>query len=509
MKVLYFESSESNPNEEAPAVDWHLLSELHDNVISVKTEKFMETFMYSNQLFRIGIDQEMAKDCFTSLQSRHDHPKFNAVLEFMATECRIQRDQVLSSISTYSDGQFGGLVNNISREEELYHPLVTLFTYINSFFRFNLSGGTRGWDHQKVKTDPHQNPGSFLQRRFVVTNKKEGVFSSHIKDDPQPLPGLCLMLGPAPSASTNHTESGDSYWKNVKVPIGVTLKDQFDAETAYQMAHCARAIRVEQFDRNVVFTVLFSKRRCWVCHWNAASCHMAEFDVHENPLTFIQVIGRFASMSPASLGYDVRFSNAGRVLANEGIRTVLKVFPAPAKPFLGEVLASDDAADPIKVDLLVETPMFAARGLLFSRFTRVWEGREVRDETQWLTGPIRVVKQNWANAERISEAFLYYQAEDIPSVAKVLGSQVGEGTANHHREIAQHDVLGVYQIVVPAAQPSQDESDVIEEAFLFERREVTPSLNERVLVRMVFEKKGRSIFTGQIPIQVLSSKILA
>ncbi|KAG8910406.1 hypothetical protein FRC00_008253, partial [Tulasnella sp. 408] len=212
------------------------------------------------------------------------------------------------------------------------------------------------------------------------------------------------------------------------------------------------------------------------------------------------------------MGYDSRFSNSGRVLASESrtMTTTLKVVSATPAP-LHDQRPEAETSKTIVIDLFVDRPIFEAHGLLFSRFTRVWEGREVvdtdwengdlregrevRDETQWLTGAIRVVKQNWANAERISEAFLYDQAEDIPSVAKVLGSQVVEGTANHLREIAQHDVLGVYQIVVPAAQPSQDESDVMEEAFLFERREVTPRLNERVLVRMVFEKKGRSIFT--------------
>lgn len=52
----------------------------------------------------------------------------------------------------------------------------------------------------------------------------------------------------------------------------------------------------------------------------------------------------------------------------------------------------------------------------------------------------------------------------------------------------------MYQIVVPATQPSQDDTDVTDEVFLFERREVTPRLNERVIVRMVFEQKGHSIF---------------
>ncbi|KIO21994.1 hypothetical protein M407DRAFT_28412 [Tulasnella calospora MUT 4182] len=201
---------------------------------------------------------------------------------------------------------------------------------------------------------------------------------------------------------------------------------------------------------------------------------MTEFDVHEDPLTFIQVIGRFASMVPAGMGYDVRFSNAGRVLANEKIRTVLEIFPAPVMPCFGGVPAGDDAADSIKVDLLVENPLFTPRGLLFSRFIQVWEGHEVYDGARWSTGPLQV-----------------------PSVAKVLGSQSIEGTANRHQGIAPDDVLGAYQIVISAAQPSQSDSGTTEGRFQLERRDGKHRLSERALVRIVFEQKGGSIYTAQ------------
>ncbi|KAG8904630.1 hypothetical protein FRC01_008669, partial [Tulasnella sp. 417] len=123
----------------------------------------------------------------------------------MSVEGQIQRNQTLSSISTYSTGHFSRLVRKISREEQPYHPLVTLFTYINTFFRLNFSGatmdeGSRGIDvkwekagDSKLgarKTDTPLSPESYLQRRFIITNKKEGVFSAYIKHDPQPLPSL-------------------------------------------------------------------------------------------------------------------------------------------------------------------------------------------------------------------------------------------------------------------------------------------------------------------------------
>ncbi|KAG9024443.1 hypothetical protein FS837_005366 [Tulasnella sp. UAMH 9824] len=209
------------------------------------------------------------------------------------------------------------------------------------------------------------------------------------------------------------------------------------------MARYARAVKLEQFDRNVIFSVLLSKRKCRVFHWDAAGCHTTEIDVHDDPTAFIQVIGRFASMSPATMGYDVRFSNARRVLAGEKSRTVLKVFPGPVEQFFDEFPAGADAGNVIKLDLVVDNPIFEARGLLFSRFTRVWEGRE---------------RQNWADAERITEAFLCDQTKDIPSVAKVLGSQVIDGTASHHKGITPDDVLGVYQMAKSATQPNTSDS---------------------------------------------------
>lgn len=496
-------------NETAPVVDHQILSELHDNVFFTKTERFIETFMYSKEPSRLEIDRALAKDCFASLRSREKDPNFNAVVQDMVLQGINTTSQVSSSVSKYSSNKFKALVTKITREDQLYQPLFTLLTYINSFFRMDPNNSSedeesfswidKKWEKAKdpalglPSTRAQKKPGPFLRRRFVITHKKKGLFSNRILHGPQLLPDLCLVLQPAKTRKSPL----ELYWKNVKVPIEVKLSDRLDAATACQMARYARAVKLEQFDRNIVFSVQLSPSKCRVFHWDAAACHIMEIDVHDEPLTFIQVIGRLVSMAPACMGYDIRFSNAGRVLAGDKFKTVLHVFPGKLQQFLDEHPADEDAGQAIKLDLSVGNPIFEARGLLFSRFTRVWEGREVQDEKQWSTGPLRVVKQNWADAERISEAFLCDQTNGVPSVASVLGSQVIEGTANYHKGITPDDILGVYRKGKFTPQPSQSETGTTEQAFPFEKHEGIPRLVHRVLVRMVFEQKGRSVFKVQ------------
>ncbi|KAG8943433.1 hypothetical protein FRC04_002898 [Tulasnella sp. 424] len=491
-------------NEEAPEIDAQLISELQDNIILVKPEKFMGTFMYNSESSRLERDKALAEDCFNSLQSRQEEPKFNKVVKDMLLETSMPKTELLSSLSTYSEGEFKRLVTDVNLEKELYRPLVTLLTYINSFFRLNFrnaeevkgwsAGIDKGWERatgpKEEKRSMRPKPGSFLQRRFVVTNRDKGEFSNHIIHGPELLPDLCLVLhDPTPTTKGHNTKPERLFWKNVKVPIEVKLSDGLDAATACQMARYTRAIKLEQFDRNVVFSLLLSKRNCWIFHWDAAGCHTTKIDVHKNPSAFIQVIGRLASMSPKSMGYDAQFSNAGRVLAGEEFKTVLEVSSGRAKQFLDESSGDNRPEKVIKLDLFVDNPIFEARGLLFSRFTRIWAGRELQPAAQSSPGPLRVVKQNWADGERISEAFLYDQAKDVPSIARVLGSQKLEGTAEHHEGIRPDDVIGVYRAV-----KGSNTNDI---SFRFQKGEEMHRLFERVLVRMVFEQKGRSIFRVQ------------
>lgn len=206
---------------------------------------------------------------------------------------------------------------------------------------------------------------------------------------------------------------------------------------------------------------------------------------------FIQVIGRLASMDPQSMGYDSRFSNSGRVLASESqlMATTLKVVSTAPTQFHDQ-RPETQTNNTIVIDLFVNRPLFEARGLLFSRFTRVWEGREVIG-TDWEKGNLRVVKQNWADAERVREAFLYEKTKEVPNVARLVGSEAGSRTIGTSTW-RDGDIVGVYSKGHPDAEklPNPDVAHD-EQPFTLYKCHGSPQTFSRVLVRMVFEEKGR------------------
>ncbi|KAG8943912.1 hypothetical protein FRC00_010890 [Tulasnella sp. 408] len=207
---------------------------------------------------------------------------------------------------------------------------------------------------------------------------------------------------------------------------------------------------------------------------------------------FIQVIGRLASMDPQSMGYDTRFSNAGRVLASESrvMATKLEVVSAVPTQFHDQ-RPGTQTNNTVFIDLFTNRPLFEARGLLFSRFTRVWEGREVIG-ADWENGALRVVKQNWADAARINEAFYYEKTKEVPNVARLLGSETGSHTIGTSTW-RDSDIVGVYRKGQPNAEslPYLDLA-IDEEPFTLYKCDARPQTFSRVLVRMVFEEKGRS-----------------
>ncbi|KIO17681.1 hypothetical protein M407DRAFT_227746 [Tulasnella calospora MUT 4182] len=210
---------------------------------------------------------------------------------------------------------------------------------------------------------------------------------------------------------------------------------------------------------------------------------------------FIQVIGRLASMDPQSMGYDARFSNSGRVLASESrtMATRLEVVSAAPTQYHDQ-RPETEASNTIVIDLFVNRPLFEARGLLFSRFTRVWEGCEVVDN-DWEKGDLRIVKQNWADAKRPSEAFLYEKTKDVPNVARLVGSEAGSRTIDARSTWGDGEVIGVYRKGQEKANllPHLDLASDEEPFTLYKREGHSPPFS-RVLVRMVFKEKGRSIF---------------
>ncbi|KAG9003758.1 hypothetical protein FRB90_011127 [Tulasnella sp. 427] len=256
---------------------------------------------------------------------------------------------------------------------------------------------------------------------------------------------------------STHTSVVKRYWKDVKVPIEVMLDSSLDCHNICQMARCARAARLEQFDRNVVFSILLNKEECHVFHWDPAACFITTIHIHKEPAKFVQVVGRLASMSPKSMGYDPQFSNAGRVLASEKLRTLLQVVSSPATPFIdvpGPILK--DQKTIIQLDLNVDKPLAPTRGFLFSRFVRVWRAKVVQgsDPERW---PMCVVKQNWADMSRLHEAFLCEKVKNVENVVTILGSEVAACTPQYRQGIKDNHFLGVYRRAQPPSQASDEQ----------------------------------------------------
>ncbi|KIO22024.1 hypothetical protein M407DRAFT_20742 [Tulasnella calospora MUT 4182] len=508
----HFKPLPTSANELTPVVDKKILEELHGNIIAIKPEAFVWNLMYGRAEDRTmepakttgplsrsecwARDRDLAMECLGALANRQYNQKFNRVVASLVTG-GISFPEVMEGISPYTSNKFTKL-ENANREGDLYKPLVALFQFVDQFFRcYFLELAEEGDSSVEVdKTWPiavdpkehqlDQEPPKLLRRGFFDTHDKQFRFSHHLQEPPVLQPDISFVLYEK-AENAELPEFEELHWKDVKVPIEVKLKDGFDADRVCQMARYARAIQLEQFDRNFTFSILVSRNKCRVSHWDASHCHVAEVDMHAEPETFIQIIGRLASMDPQSMGYDARFSNFGRVLASqsEEMATTLDVVCGTPTQYHDQ-RPETHAQNTIVLDLFVDRPLFETRGYLFSRFTRVWEGRDLANTN--LEDPeagLRVVKQNWADVQRVSEAFLYEKTNEVPNVARLVGSEARSHTIDIVSTWSDGNFMGVYR---------KGSRDVVsdKERFELHKCDKHPEPFRRVLARMIFKGKGRS-----------------
>ncbi|KAG8910405.1 hypothetical protein FRC00_008252 [Tulasnella sp. 408] len=312
---IYRKHSASLPTaakETVPAVDGQILSELHGNVILVKPEAFIQNFMYEREEAPIsGVsgmtaplsgyerrarDEKLAEDCLAALKGRNKSEAFNNVVQNLAQdECQNPQD-VVKGISSYASNKFTNFVKGIKTEKDLYHPLAALFAFISHFYRcyFNESSEKEAWSVEVDKSWPpavdprrHQlETRVHLRRGYLVSHNKPFRFSPHVKGPPDLQPDIVLVLFKK-RHRTKLLSPPEPHWKDVKVPIEVKLRDGFDANRVCRMARYVRAIKLEQFDRNFIFSVLISKTKCRVFQWNASQCYVTEIDMHKQPAMFI------------------------------------------------------------------------------------------------------------------------------------------------------------------------------------------------------------------------------
>ncbi|KAG8919033.1 hypothetical protein FRC01_001511, partial [Tulasnella sp. 417] len=238
----------------------------------------------------------------------------------------------------YSEGAFTLL--NEAKEDDLCTPFRKLFMLtVNAFHRVSLA------------TQPPWSPiehdviNGALQRSFFDTRNRKLKFSPKFVGKPANLkPDLALMLYHNKDANKKQTSV---YWKDVKVPILVKRNFRSEGEIIVQMSGYAETIFMEQFDRKCVITVSLNATHCRLFHWDSVSCHVTELiDIHKNPILVIRCITRLVMMTPAELGYDEHFSNAGRLPSDEEVTTTLIVRESPIQQYLNRELCSEEMLVP-------------------------------------------------------------------------------------------------------------------------------------------------------------------
>ncbi|KIO28210.1 hypothetical protein M407DRAFT_22546 [Tulasnella calospora MUT 4182] len=222
--------------------------------------------------------------------------------------------------------------------------------------------------------------------------------------------------------------------------------DKMDLDAITQCARYARAVMQEQFDRKFAFSVIIAANECRIFYWNVVGAHVTEaINIHRDARTFLQVMGRFATMTPAELGYDTHFSNAGRVLSfQKNFKTHLTIHPST--PRTGLTLPPENptpecpvTSAPSPLVLEITSTVFEARGLLFDRATRVWEGVAFNDNgTLW---DLR------HQTNRPNEGSFHKFSETIPAVPRLVCLEECDTTYSYHAQIKKAEVIHVLPAV--------------------------------------------------------------
>ncbi|KAG8916314.1 hypothetical protein FRC01_003236 [Tulasnella sp. 417] len=432
--------------------------QLEQNVVEVKTEAFIRAFLYPSSPLDeqdpvMKRDLLLAVDCHKLLQEGHSN---NEVLMPILAD---------TGCPKYSEGAFALL--DVTREESLYTPFRKLLTFINTFHRVSLGNQSMPLDidvawpaavdsKPGVPANTTEFTGS-LRRDFFDTSDLKAKFSPRFgRKTVNVKPDLVLMLHHKKDPNKKQTSV---YWKDVKVPIELKRNFNSERDIIIQVSFYTRAILMEQFDRKFVITVSLSATQCRLFHWDSVGCHATEkIDIHRDPILFIRCIARLAMMTPAELGYDEHFSNAGRVLSDEKITTTLTIRDSPIRQHLnrapGPVAILPSALTSKLLEL--DTEKFLCK---LHRHTQVWRGKEILNAMTWETGPTRVVKQTWAEDTRPCEGYFYTLTKKIPAVPSLLMMEECDRTWAYHNRVADRDVIGYLKTTEykPDRQPQAEE----------------------------------------------------
>ncbi|KAG8947121.1 hypothetical protein FRC04_010972 [Tulasnella sp. 424] len=412
--------------------------QLDQNVFEIDPDRSFHTFLGGVPGASVQACLDALKDPNSASFQNTINSQVQAELQALNGEHHPDRDgfeaiwaATLGRLPTYNQAkrQFDQLVAGVEYEADLCEPLASLLTFINHFYRQTL-GNIDGVDKidkewlEATQTWPPVNAGRDgasstecgpsrsqaeprlnLRRRFAVVPDKVPQYTRKQGMDFF-RPDLALVLLP----SEDPWLPNPLGWKDIKVSIRVKRSIETPHIQTAQYAHCMK------FDRNFLFTLSITENEFRISRWDSTVFYVTpSINYHEDPSSFIHVVGRLACMSPAQLGYDETFSNAGRVLhsqsaqSNRGIRTTLTITPCEVVEDLRE--SSHTAIkEPVRY-LLDDNFLCESCDLLFSRSTRVWKAQLITE-----SGPSPIynaIKQNWHDEDRVNEAWFYEQTKDI------------------------------------------------------------------------------------------------
>ncbi|KAG8980760.1 hypothetical protein FRB94_009794 [Tulasnella sp. JGI-2019a] len=514
-------------NENKKVVDDHLIREFKDTMFEVTYDSFVKAFLYPSPpipatespvakeyalvankfLEKLSSVVPVASDAnldqgpnqgATSARTRNSTTKKPASVQPDIGPMWYKDDAFypLQHVATAAEGN-PRLKTAELREQVLYEPLIALMTAIQTYFRKNGLSGDENWP-QPINPDPRPNASqpkkskSHLARSFVGCYNQPLDFVSEMVAEPDLKPDLALVL--IDDEVVSSTE--DSYaWKDIDIGIEVKFDTVFDARAITQVARYARAMKIDQPDRNFFYTLLISKDTCRVFRWDSAGCYVTEsLWYHREPEKFIELIGRLAALDPETLGFDLSFSNAGRVHSSydpDDMRTTLTILPSAVRD-----LVERDAdgrvtiPKPLRPDMLKDQGprVFVLGGdpvsrialdYNFGRSTIVWEAWEVI-EGQADQGRSYIIKQNYQDDSRPHEGAFYAEANQIRGVGHLAFSQEVEHTREYRQRIALSDITGCWRKVQPTrsvptpvekpASPPQEQTQPVKERDPMDRR---------------------------------------
>ncbi|KAG9046710.1 hypothetical protein FS837_003819 [Tulasnella sp. UAMH 9824] len=518
----------SKSSELRSSLEPQIKSEIKGNVVEVEPDAFIRAFLYPNSSPLATRDLQMERDFRLA----------TACCEILKTGTSTEKGLVSilqdPDCPRYRNHAFTHINSDVEAEGKLYTPFQKLFTLINEFYRTSLAqeperfNVDEAWhaplDPNPLKVGKTRYTAKLLRRDFFDTHNKPLKFSPRFTGATADLkPDLVLMLHRHEDPSTS-IKPESFYWQDVKVPIEAKKAFSSEGKLITQMARYARAILMEQVDRKFVLTVSLSGTQCRLFRWDSVGCHATELiNIHENPLLFIQCIGRLATMTPAELGYDEHFSNAGRVVSGDRITTTLTVQNSKIRKYIERTPSPEDPESPppetppMILDLDTDSFLFESSGGLFHRYTRVWRGQVVLDLEEWKTGKTHVVKQNWAEDTRPCEGYFYQLTSGITVVPSLVRMEVCDRTRAYHIRVEKDDVIGYLKVAEkkPERQPLKDTTSNLRSGANAKDRSRTPLHEgsegvqpiERVLLRFVFEEEYRPLSEALSSVEVLHATV--